>query len=119
MKIAFWIVTGLMVAMLLMASIPDLLVNKTAVSVMAYLGYPRYLLPFIGTLKILAVITILLPRFHLLKEWTYAGLVIDITGAIYSLICVGASLPDMLFPIIALVLVVTSYILYHRKILIK
>ena len=119
MKIAYWIVTVLMAAMLLMASIPDVLLNKTAVSAVAYLGYPKYLLPLIGTLKILAVITILIPGFKLIKEWAYAGLVFDIAGAIYSLICVGASVPDMLFPIIALLLVMASYILYHRKILIK
>jgi len=115
MKIAYRIVTGLMAALIFFSAVPNILMNEMAVSGMKYLGYPVYLLPFIGTLKILAVITILLPGFRLLKEWAYAGLVIDLTGAIYSLICVGTSLPDMMIPIVALILVMASYLLYRKK----
>ncbi len=42
MKIAFGFVTVLMTAMLLMASIPDILMNEQAAAVMKYLGYPVY-----------------------------------------------------------------------------
>ena len=41
-----WIVTGLMAAFMLMASIPDILQIPQAVSVFRHLGYPTYLLPF-------------------------------------------------------------------------
>ena len=101
--------------MLLMTAIPDILMNESATSGMKYLGYPKYLLPFIGTLKILAVITIVLPGLRLLKEWAYAGLVIDVTGAIYSLICVGTAIIYVFIPLTALVLVITSYILYRKR----
>jgi hypothetical protein len=115
MKIAYWIITGLMSYMLLMTAIPDVLMNESATSAMKYLGYPKYLLPFIGTLKIAAVVTILLPGLPALKEWAYAGLVIDVTGAIYSLICVGTAFFYVLIPLTALVLVVTSYVLHRKK----
>jgi DoxX-like family len=115
MKIAYWIVTILMALMILMASIPDVLMHEMAIGAMKFLGYPAYLLPFIGTLKILAVITILLPRLSILKEWAFAGLVFDVSGALYSLVCLGASLKDMSFAIIALILVIAAYILYRKR----
>ena len=64
-----------MAAFMLMASIPDILQIPQAVEVFSHLGYPTYLLPFLGTAKTLGVIAVLLPGFRRLKEWAYAGLV--------------------------------------------
>ena len=119
MKITYWIVTGLMIAFMLMASIPDALMNEEAIAVLKHLGYPIYLLPWLGILKILALVTIIIPGFHTLKEWAYAGLFIDITGAIYSQICVGDAPSQWTFTLIGLLLVTASYILYRRKLLVQ
>lgn len=114
MKISYWIVTVLMSAFMLMASIPDVLRIPEAVQIFEHLGYPSYLLPFIGTAKILAVIAILYPGFPRLKEWAYAGLVFDLVGAFYSHISVGDG-PDMWWgSVVALVLVAGSYFLYRK-----
>ena len=83
-KTIYWVVTGLMTAFMLMASIPDVLQADQAVSIFGHLGYPTYLLPFLGTAKILGVAAVLVPRFRTLKEWAYAGLVFYVTGALYS-----------------------------------
>jgi hypothetical protein len=72
-------------------SIPDVLQIPMAVAIFAHLGYPTYLLPFIGIAKILGVVAVLVPGFPRLKEWAYAGLVFDLTGALYSHISVGDS----------------------------
>ena len=85
----FWILTGLAAAFMLAASIPDVLQVPGAVATFAHLGFPPYLVPFIGLAKILGAVVILLPTFQVLKEWAYAGLVFDLTGALYSHICVG------------------------------
>jgi hypothetical protein len=58
-KIAYWVITGLMAAFMLMASIPDVLRLPEAVAFFTHLGYPTYLLPFIGVAKILGVIVVL------------------------------------------------------------
>jgi len=87
-----------------------------AVDIFKHLGFPRYLLPFIGLAKILDVIVILVPGFRRLKEWAYAGLVFDLIGAFYSHISVRDRPADWIFAIIGLFLVVTSYALYRRKI---
>jgi hypothetical protein len=114
-KVLYWILTGVMAAFMLMASIPDILQPPEAVALFTHLGYPSYLLPFIGTAKILAVIAILFPGFERLKEWAYAGLVFDLIGALYSHIAVGDSFSVWIFAIIGLLLVTGSYVLHRRK----
>ena len=69
---------------MLLASIPDVLRLPQAVSIFGHLGYPVYLLPFLGTAKTLGIIAVLVPAFQRLKEWAYAGLVFDVIGALYS-----------------------------------
>ena len=78
----YWVVTALMGAFMLMASIPDVLRFPQAVEIFGHLGYPAYLLPLLGTAKIGGVIAVLTPGLDRLKEWAYAGLVFDITGAL-------------------------------------
>ena len=105
----YWVVTGLMAAFMLMASVPDVLRLPQAVELFGHLGYPTYLLPFLGTAKILGVIAVLVPGFDRLKEWAYAGLVFDIIGALYSHLSVGDPVSVWGFALIALVLVSSSY----------
>jgi DoxX-like family len=92
-------------------SIPDVLQIPMAVAIFTHLGYPTYLLPFIGIAKILGVVAVLVPGFPRLKEWAYAGLVFDLTGALYSHISVGDSPANLAFPVIGLLLVIGSYLL--------
>jgi uncharacterized membrane protein YphA (DoxX/SURF4 family) len=114
MKIAYWIVTILMSAFMLMASIPDVLRMPEAVQIFEHLGYPAYLIPFIGVAKILAVVAILFPGFPRLKEWAYAGLVFDLIGAFYSHTSVGDPPSMWVWSVVALVLVSASYFLYRK-----
>lgn len=53
------------------------------------LGYPLYFFAILGFWKFLGAIAILAPRFPLLKEWAYAGIFFDLTGAAASCIAVG------------------------------
>ena len=110
----FWIVTGLMAAFMLMAAIPDILRIPMAVEVFTHLGYPMYLLPFIGIAKVLGVVAVLVPGFPRLKEWAYAGLVFDLIGAFYSHVSVGDPPSAWMGPLVGLLLVVGSYAAYHR-----
>jgi hypothetical protein len=113
MKIAYWIVTALMAALMVISAIPDVMMVPEAVEIFAHLGYPKYLLPFIGVAKILGVITVLAPGLRRLKEWAYAGLVFDLVGAFYSHLSVGDPVSSWIFPLIGLALVIGSYLLYH------
>jgi hypothetical protein len=111
----YWIVTGLMAAFMLMASIPDILRIPQAVDLFRHLGYPSYLLPFLGTAKTLGVIAIVAPGVFWLKEWAYAGLVFDLIGAIYSHLAVGDPPSAWAFPVVGLLLVTGSYLVYRKQ----
>ena len=106
----YWAVTGLMSAFMLMASIPDVLRQPQAIEIFGHLGYPPYLLLFVGTAKILGVLAVLIPGTGTLKEWAYAGLIFDLTGALYSHLSVGDPVTVWVFAVIGLVLVGGSYV---------
>jgi hypothetical protein len=48
-----------------------------------------YFFAILGFWKVLGSIAILVPRFPLLKEWAYAGIFFDLTGAAASCAAVG------------------------------
>ena len=114
LKIIFWTVTVLMAAFMLLSAVPDVLRIPEAVEIFKHLGYPVYLLPFIGIAKILGAVAVIVPGFPRLKEWAYAGLTFDLIGAFYSHISVGDPASSWVFPVIALALVLGSYFLYHK-----
>jgi hypothetical protein len=58
-------------------------------SVVPELGYPTYFFGILGVWKVLGAIAILVPRFPRLKEWAYAGIFFDLTGAAASCAAVG------------------------------
>jgi uncharacterized membrane protein YphA (DoxX/SURF4 family) len=57
--------------------------------VVPQLGYPMYFFAILGIWKALGAIAILVPRFPRLKEWAYAGIFFDLTGAAVSCAAVG------------------------------
>jgi uncharacterized membrane protein YphA (DoxX/SURF4 family) len=111
-RILYWIVTGLAAVLMVMASIPDVMRNAQAISIFEHLGYPAYLLPFLGTAKLLGAAVVLVPGFPRLKEWAYAGLVFDLAGALYSHLSIGDPPSVWVFPTIGLFLVGSSYVLH-------
>ena len=57
--------------------------------VVPVLNYPTYFFAILGFWKVLGAIAILVPRFPRLKEWAYAGIFFDLTGAAASCAAVG------------------------------
>ncbi|RZM01412.1 MAG: DoxX family protein, partial [Pedobacter sp.] len=85
-NILYWIFTVLFAALMFSSAVPDIISSDDAVKFFKMMGYPLYLLPFLGVAKTLGVIAILIPGFPRLKEWAYAGLTFDLAGAMYSII---------------------------------
>jgi uncharacterized membrane protein YphA (DoxX/SURF4 family) len=78
------------------------------------LGYPMYFFAILGFWKVLGAIAILVPRFPRLKEWAYAGIFFDLTGAAASCAAVGvygAYAFHILAPLILAVLAMASWAL--------
>jgi len=116
-KILFWVFNGLFAAFMIFSAIPDAMSTPDAVKFMHDgLGYPVYLLPFLGYAKILGSLAIIIPGLPArLKEWAYAGLMFDLIGATYS----AASIPNpqgpWYFMLIFIALGVVAYIYYIKK----
>ena len=89
-NIAYWTTTGL-VAFFIggggASQIWQYTVNPHGV--VPVLGYPMYFFAILGFWKVLGAIAILVPRFPRLKEWAYAGIFFDLTGAAASCAAVG------------------------------
>lgn len=114
--IIFWVSTSLFCAFMLTSTIPNILSAPEWIEIFKQLGYPEYMLPFIGIAKLLGVIALLVPGFPRIREWAYAGMFFDLTGAVYSGLMVGGFNPQMLIMLIPFGLMAVSYV-YHHKLL--
>lgn len=113
-KILYWVATGWLALGMLSTGIVQLCKiaeGQGGADMMARLGYPAYLLPMLGTCKILGVVAILMPRLPLLKEWAYAGFVFIMCGALFSHIITGEPVREMLPSLLLLVLTFLSWYL--------
>ena len=111
----YWTFTGIFGAFMLFSAIPDIIVTEDAATFITGLGYPKYLIPFLGVAKFLGVVAILVPGFPRLKEWAYAGLFFDLAGATYSAICLDGFQLPLLFMVLPFGTEALSYIYYHKK----
>ena len=115
-KILYWIFTVLFAGFMIFSAIPDALVTEDAIKIVHdSLGYPVYIIGFIGIAKLLGALILLIPGFNRVKEWAYAGLLIDLRGARYSVIRMGATLPQWGFMILPITIGALSYIYHHKK----
>jgi uncharacterized membrane protein YphA (DoxX/SURF4 family) len=108
-KIIYWIATIWLALGMLSTGIVQLIKMKEEVDMMTHLGYPSYLLTILGIWKLLGVITILIPRFPILKEWAYAGFFFAMSGAIFSHLAVGDGAKEFFGPVLLLILTIVSW----------
>jgi hypothetical protein len=110
-KIAYWITTGIVALGTAFSGVMSLINPPELAVVYETLGYPLYLAVLIGVAKLLAALTLVVPRFPRLKEWAYAGLVIDMIGAFYSHVMVSDPAQSIASPLVFLTLTMASYFL--------
>ena len=82
--IAYWVITVLIATECLVGGMMGALRLPPFIGIMEHLGYPAYFMTIIGVWYMLAGVALLAPRFPRLKEWAYAGLVFNYTGAAAS-----------------------------------
>jgi len=110
-KIAYWITTALIAFVCLFGGVVDIMQPAAAKEGMAHLGYPVYVLTILGVWKVLGGIAILAPKFPRLKEWAYAGILFDLTGASASHASSGDPVAKIMTPLIILLIVIASWAL--------
>jgi uncharacterized membrane protein YphA (DoxX/SURF4 family) len=64
--------------------VTDLLRAPPFYPVLITLGYPPYLATILGSAKLIAGVIVVTPALPRLKEWAYAGILINMIGAICS-----------------------------------
>jgi len=108
-KIIYWIVTVFLSIGMLAGGTQQMLQTGGYNEIVASLGYPLYLLSILGVWKILGVLTILIPKFPLLKEWAYAGFFFAMSGAFISHIVVGQAFVETVPSLILMIATILSW----------
>jgi uncharacterized membrane protein YphA (DoxX/SURF4 family) len=109
--IAYWITTALTALIFLSGGIGYLIKPAIIRDGIAHLGYPLYITTILAVWKLLGGVTILVPRAPLLKEWAYAGMIFNLTGAVASHAAAGDPLANMINPLLFCGLVIASWAL--------
>lgn len=114
-KILYWVFNGLFALAMLASSIGSIMHEKNTVAMIRDLmGYPEYIIPVTGWLKVIGCIIILLPIRSRIKEWAYAGLFIDLFLALYSIgMTMGFAVDS--WPMLIYILLAAGAYFFHIK----
>jgi uncharacterized membrane protein YphA (DoxX/SURF4 family) len=117
--IVYWSTTGIIAFSMLSGGIVYLSGAHAVVEGITRLGYPAYLLAILGVWKVLGGLAIVVPRFPVLKEWAYAGIFFDLTGAAVSNAVSGLGLWHVAVNLFLVALTVISWKLRPGKAMIR
>jgi uncharacterized membrane protein YphA (DoxX/SURF4 family) len=109
MRGLYWTTTALVTAEGVGGGLADLFRAPPFYPVMIDLGYPPYLATIMGTAKLIAAAIIVAPALPRLKEWAYAGILINMTGAIASHVAAHRSPTNAIAPAAFAVLALLSW----------
>lgn len=111
-KAAYWTTTTFTALVPLLAGGTGYLLHiEPAVEGVVSLGYPTYLLTFLGGCKVLGGAVLLAPRLPRLKEWAYAGLALNLAGASFSHAVTGHPAHKVIGPLVLLAIAGVSWAL--------
>jgi hypothetical protein len=108
-RIIYWIATVWLSLGMTSTGVVQLMKIKEEAEMMERLGYPLYFLTILGIWKLLGVVTVLIPKFPIVKEWAYAGFFFTASGAIFSHLAVGDGAAELFGPALLLVLTIVSW----------
>ncbi len=114
--VVYWVATGLVASAMLSGGVAQVVHAPANVDGFVHLGYPLHFVTLLGIWKILGAMALLAPGFPRLKEWAYAGIVFDLSGAAFAWAAVGGSdtlgnAGHILVPLAGLVVALTSWTL--------
>jgi hypothetical protein len=82
--IAYWTCTVVIALCIGSGGAAQLLRVPQTIDGMTALGYPLHFIVLLGVWKVLGSLTLLAPGLRLVKEWAYAGIFIDLSGAVVT-----------------------------------
>lgn len=116
-NILYWVFTVLFAGLMVFSSIGGIGPNEETKKMLHEgFGYPVYFIQFISVAKIIGSVAILIPGLKKIKEWAYAGLFFDLSGAVFSIIATAPSFdPKMLGMLIFIISGILSYYFWNKK----
>jgi hypothetical protein len=109
--IAYWICTFVIALCIGSGGAAQALRVPQTVQGMTALGYPLHFIVLLGVWKVLGALTLLAPRLRLVKEWAYAGIFIDLSGAVVATAANGGSAFHVIAPIVLIGILAASWVL--------
>lgn len=109
--VAYWVTTALVALVLISGGFFQVIKQTGAVEGITSLGYPVYFVVILGVWKMLGGVALLAPGMPRVKEWAYAGVVFDLTGAALSHLALGSVVGHVVWPLSMAVLAVASWAL--------
>src|SRR5579864_3654760 len=108
-KVTYWVTTGMLAALSLMAAFAYLSGSPQAVQGFVHVGYPQQLRIILGIAKPLGGIALVVPGFAKLKEWAYAGFTFAWASAFVAHYLAKDG-PTAFAPLVFLVILAISYV---------
>jgi uncharacterized membrane protein YphA (DoxX/SURF4 family) len=108
-RAGYWVATSAVALAMIAGGMADFLLLEPVKEAMDHLGYPYYFARILGFWKVLGGIAIVAPGFRRLKEWTYAGIFFDLSGAFASHLAVGDGVANFAPPLLLAIALLVSY----------
>ncbi|MBL7864285.1 MAG: DoxX family protein [Cyclobacteriaceae bacterium] len=120
LNIIYWTSTILFALFMGMTGVQNLMMTQGSIDLISTdLGFPQYIIPFLGLAKVMGSLGLLIPIPPRLREWCYAGLFFDFIGALYAMVVDNGFDPMMLTLLVPFALMGLSYGSYHRRLELK
>ncbi|TZF84477.1 DoxX family protein [Pedobacter sp. BS3] len=113
-KTIYWVFTIIFAIMMLLDGYGGVTQQEAGKEAFRQLGYPIYLLSFIGITKILGAAALVQPMWPRLKEWAFAGFAFSFIGAAVSWACSNGPVGFIIFPLVMLTLLIVWYVLWKK-----
>jgi uncharacterized membrane protein YphA (DoxX/SURF4 family) len=113
-KITYW-ATTVIVALMMLYSAYAYLTQAAMQQAFNHLGYPGYFRVELAIGKLIGAVLLVAPLKGRIKEWVYAGFTITFISAFIAHTASGDPVNYRMMPLIFLILLIASYITYHRK----
>jgi len=88
--------------------------QQAGIDVLTHLGFPIYMMPFMGVAKLLGAIALLQTKFRLAKEWAFAGFVFNFIGAAASRAATGDGAGLIIVPLVMLAVLCLTYYFWNK-----
>jgi len=110
-KILYWVLLAIFCLFHIADGLGGIMQTQAGIDAMNKLAMPVYLMPFLGTLKVLGVVALIQNKFKTIKEWAFAGFAFTLTGAAVINACTANS--QTAFVIMPLGFLAVLFVIYY------